>query len=248
MGGCSVCSVSRRFRASGAAPAPGMHGEKRRQCHGFPFSLYELLRYMLPGAAEETEKQMAAILPEDGKSGGTGPFCLMIFAFAALLFRQPHFADRSVELKDAYEKAVGPDAVAPAPFRENKAEAVRQVNSWAAANTGNRIRNLLNPQRMSDRTVLVLVNAMYLKAFWDSKFERRDTGPRTFVREDGTSCQVPMMKQQVFTEGRSWPRQGGMYYEKDGVRGGKPVFYGREGRARFYGRSASGGEEAEAIH
>lgn len=89
-----------------------------------------------------------------------------------------------MELKDAYKKAVGPDAVAQAPFRENMAEAVRQVNAWAATNTGNRIRNLLNPQRMSDRTVLVLVNAMYLRAFWDSKFEGRDTAPRTFVRED----------------------------------------------------------------
>lgn len=68
-----------------------------------------------------------------------------------------------MELKDAYKKAVGPDAVAQAPFRENMAEAVRQVNAWAATNTGNRIRNLLNPQRMSDRTVLVLVNAMYLR-------------------------------------------------------------------------------------
>lgn len=28
-----------------------------------PFSLYEVLRYMLPGAAGETEKQMAAVLP-----------------------------------------------------------------------------------------------------------------------------------------------------------------------------------------
>ena len=33
-----------------------------------PFSLYEVLRYMLPGAAGETEKQMAAVLPGDGKT------------------------------------------------------------------------------------------------------------------------------------------------------------------------------------
>lgn len=44
-----------------------------------PFSLYEVLRYMLPGAAGETEKQMAAVLPETEKSGGTGLFCLVIF-------------------------------------------------------------------------------------------------------------------------------------------------------------------------
>ena len=51
---------------------------------------------------------------------------------------QPHFADRSVELKDAYKKAAGRRAQAALP--ENMAEAVRQVNAWAATNTGNRIR------------------------------------------------------------------------------------------------------------
>lgn len=196
-----------------------------------PFSLYEVLRYMLPGAAGETEKQMAAVLPGDGKTRRDWTFLSGDFSRSLRCYSANRiFADRSVELKDAYKKAVGPDAVAQAPFRENMAEAVRQVNAWAATNTGNRIRNLLNPQRMSDRTVLVLVNAMYLRAFWDSKFEGRDTALRTFVREDGAACQVPMMKQQVFTEGRSWPRQGGMYYEKDGVRGAS--LFLREGRAR----------------
>lgn len=168
-----------------------------------PFSLYEVLRYMLPGAEGETEKQMAAVLPGDGKIRRDWTFLSGDFSRSLRCYSANRiFADRSVELKDAYKKAVGPDAVAQAPFRENMAEAVRQVNAWAATNTGNRIRNLLNPQRMSDRTVLVLVNAMYLRAFWDSKFEGRDTAPRTFVREDGAACQVPMMKQQVFTEGR----------------------------------------------
>lgn len=199
-----------------------------------PFSLYEVLRYMLPGAAGGTEKQMAAVLPGDGKTRRDWTFLSGDFSRSLRCYSANRiFADRSVELKDAYKKAVGPDAVAQAPFRENMAEAVQQVNAWAATNTGNRIRNLLNPQRMSDQTVLVLVNAMYLRAFWDSKFEGRDTALRTFVREDGAACQVPMMKQQVFTEGRSWPRQGGMYYEKDGVRGASLFFTGGKGAPVF---------------
>ncbi len=164
---------------------------------------------MLPGAAGETEKQMAAVLPGDGKIRRDWTFLSGDFSRSLRCYSANRiFADRSVELKDAYKKAVGP-------------------------NTGNRIRNLLNPQRMSDRTVLVLVNAMYLRAFWDSKFEGRDTALRTFVREDGAACQVPMMKQQVFTEGRSWPRQGGMYYEKDGVRGASLFFTGGKGAPVF---------------
>lgn len=34
-----------------------------------PFSLYEVLRYMLPGAAGETGKQMEAVLPGNGTTG-----------------------------------------------------------------------------------------------------------------------------------------------------------------------------------
>lgn len=199
-----------------------------------PFSLYEVLRYLLPGAAGETGNQIKAVLPGDGRIRKDWTFQSEDFSRSLRCYSANRiFADRAVEWKDAYKKAVGPDCVATVPFRENTAEAVRQVNAWAARNTGNRIRHLLNPQRMNDRTVLVMVNAMYLRAFWDSKFEGRDTGPRLFVREDGSSCKVPMMKQQVFTEGTSWPRQGGMYYEKDGVRGASLFFAGGKGAPVF---------------
>lgn len=185
-----------------------------------PFSLYETLRYLLPGAGGETKKQIQAVLPRDGAvrkdlaflSGEDSRF-LRCYSACRI------FVDGSVELKPDYVKAVGRECVAPAPFLSDKPEAVRQVNAWAAKNTENRIIGLLSPERVSDRTVVVLVNAMYMRAFWDSKFERKDTKIRPFFREDGSSSNVSMMKQQVFTEGREWPAAGGKYYEKDGVRG-----------------------------
>lgn len=199
-----------------------------------PFSLYEVLRYALPGAGGETERQIRAVLPGDGTIRKDWTFLSEDFSRLLRCYSANRiFVDRTVELKDAYKRAVGADAVAPAPFRENTAAAVRQVNAWAARNTENRIRHLLNPRQMSDRTVLVLVNSMYLRAFWDSKFEGKDTRLRTFFREDGTPCKVPMMKQQVFTEGVNWPRQGGMCYEKDGVRGASLFFAGGKGAPVF---------------
>lgn len=198
-----------------------------------PFSLYEVLRYMLPGAAGETGKQMEAVLPGNGATGKEWSFLSEDFSRSWRCYSANRiFADRAVKLKKDYEKAVGADRVVPASFRENMAEAVRQVNAWAAENTDNRIRNLLNPREMSDRTALVLVNAMYMRAFWDSRFEEKTTAG-AFFREDGTSCTVPVMKQQVFTEGNSWPRQGGMYYEKDGVRAASLFFSGGKGAPVF---------------
>lgn len=179
-----------------------------------PFSLDETLRYMLPGAAGETRKQMEAILPGDGAIRKEWSFLSEDLSRSLRCSSANRvFADRSVELEEDYQKAIGKDCVTLAPFRENMMDAVRQVNAWVAKNTENRIRNLLNPQGMSDRTLLVLVNAMYMRAFWDSRFEEKTTAG-VFFREDGTSCRVPMMKQQVFTEGNSWPRQGGRYDER----------------------------------
>lgn len=213
-----------------------------------PFSLYEVLRYMLPGAAGETGKQMEAVLPGNGATGKEWSFLSEDFSRSWRCYSASCiFADPSVKLKEDYVKAVGADRVVPAPFRESMAEAVRQVNAWAAENTGNRIRNLLNPQEISGRTVLVPVSAVYMKAFWDSRFEEKTTAG-TFFREDGSSCIMPMMKQQVFTEGNSWPRQGGMYDEKEGVRAASLFFAGGEGGSCVYGRSASEGEKAETIH
>lgn len=198
-----------------------------------PFSLYETLRYMLPGAAGETRKQMEAILPGDGAIRKEWSFLSEVLSRSLRCSSANRvFADRSVELEEDYQKAIGKDCVTLAPFRENMTDAVRQVNAWVAKNTENRIRNLLNPQEMSDRTVLVLVNAMYMRAFWDSRFEEKTTAG-VFFREDGTSCRVPMMKQQVFTEGNSWPRQGGRYDEKDGVRAASLFFSGGKGAPVF---------------
>lgn len=170
-----------------------------------PFSLYEVLRYLLPGAAGETENQMEAVLPGDGAIRKEWSFLSQDFSRSWRCYSASRiFADRSVKLKEDYEKAVGADRVVPAPFRENKAEAVRQVNAWAAKNTGGRIRNLLNQQEISGRTALVLVNAVYMRAFWESRFEGK-TEAQAFFREDGSSCIMPMMKQQVFTEGTHGP-------------------------------------------
>lgn len=91
-----------------------------------PFSLYEVLRYLLPGAAGETKNQMEAVLPGDGAIRKEWSFLSQDFSRSWRCYSASRiFADRSVKLKEDYERAVGADRVVPAPFRENKAEAVR---------------------------------------------------------------------------------------------------------------------------
>lgn len=126
------------------------------------------------------------------------------------------FVDSSVKLKPDYVDAVGRSAVAEAPFRSDRAAAVQLLNAWVERRTENRIKGLLRPDMLAENTSLVLVNSLYIRVFWKNKFKKEETRKRLFVREDGSSSKVPMMKQDVFTEG---VMEGGKYYEKDGVRG-----------------------------
>lgn len=66
------------------------------------------------------------------------------------------------------------------------------------------IDNLLSPDLLDGvLTRLVLVNAVYFKGLWKSRFQPENTKKRTFVAADGKSYQVPMLAQlSVFRCGK----------------------------------------------
>ena len=69
------------------------------------------------------------------------------------------------------------------------------------------IDNLLSPDLLNGAlTRLVLVNAVYFKGLWRSRFLPENTKKRTFVAADGKSFQVPMLAQlSVFRCGECAP-------------------------------------------
>lgn len=66
------------------------------------------------------------------------------------------------------------------------------------------IDNLLSPNLIDGAlTRLVLVNAVYFKGLWKSRFQPENTKKRTFVTADGKSYQVSMLAQlSVFRCGK----------------------------------------------
>lgn len=72
-----------------------------------------------------------------------------------------------------------------------------RINDWVAEKTEQRIRNLLPPDSVTDVTRLVLVNAVYFNAGWQSKFYPWRTASESFTRLDGSTTQVDMMNQDV---------------------------------------------------
>jgi serpin B len=69
----------------------------------------------------------------------------------------------------------------------------KQVNSWIESKTNGLIKNMLD--QLDKNTVMLLINAIYFKGKWTSKFDTDNTTPGSFIKPDGVTTQVSMMKQ-----------------------------------------------------
>ena len=107
------------------------------------------------------------------------------------------FAQRGLTLEDPFLDALAErfgaglrlvDYVAAAE------DARRLINAWVADQTEDRIEELLAQGTIDDLTRLVLVNAIYLKAAWQTPFGEEATAPAPFTRLDGSTVDVPMMQ------------------------------------------------------
>jgi serpin B len=80
-------------------------------------------------------------------------------------------------------------------FEEDTEGSRLKINDWVAAQTENRIQNLLAPGSVTQLTRLILTNAVYFKSAWDSQFTESLTGPEDFSCWDEHSEKVDMMRQ-----------------------------------------------------
>ncbi len=183
-----------------------------------PWSLYESLSLILPGAAGETEKQVRAVMPTGWGQKKEWHFlskenkAVTVSVFSGL------FADDSVTLTAEYRATVGDANILTVPLRSDRQKAVAIINSKTAKATDNRLKKLFSAADIGGESVLALGNAFYLQGIWTCRFERELTKPRGFTKEDGVVELVPMMENKdVFTESSQIALQGGNYYEKDGL-------------------------------
>ncbi len=81
-------------------------------------------------------------------------------------------------------------------FEQNPEEAREVINQWVEERTRELIPEILPRGSVGSLTRLVLVNALYLKAGWQSPFSKESTSEEDFTLPGGTTVQVPMMRQQ----------------------------------------------------
>ncbi len=72
----------------------------------------------------------------------------------------------------------------------------QEINSWVAQQTQQLIPELMPPGSITGQTLLVLANAIYLKAHWANPFLTSMTSPEQFFPASGPPAQVPFMSQE----------------------------------------------------
>jgi len=69
------------------------------------------------------------------------------------------------------------------------------INAWVEGKTNDRIKDLISQGLIGPETAMVLVNAIFFKASWDTPFAPEATQDADFHLLDGTTAPVPMMRQ-----------------------------------------------------
>lgn len=180
-------------------------GKKQGNLFFSPYSISTALGMVYGGARGNTEKQMAEVLHFTLAQKQFHP------AFARLEARLN--ADQKSEdidlnianalwiqkdysilknfldlLKTNYQ--AGPR---PVDFIRAPEDARKKINAWVEEATKAKIKDLIKAGVLGPMIRLVLVNAIYFKGNWSSRFEKRLTQAAPFRMESGKTVSVPMM-------------------------------------------------------
>lgn len=175
-----------------------------------PYSIYTALMMTYAGAAGQTAEQMKQALeitvPEGEAHAALNALNLTlknnsmfdgapVFSFnvANQLWGQRDFAfnEQFLNTLSAYYDA----NLKTVDFRDSE-NARALINLWVAAQTNDKIKDLIPEGVLNALTRLVLTNAVYFKAAWMNQFDPANTAPGTFTLSDGSQVDVPMMRAQ----------------------------------------------------
>ena len=164
-----------------------------------PLSAYLCLAMLMPGANEDTKAEFEKILGADWdyvsalaadiaaqleKTGGSTKLDL-----ANSIWTDDDKAVIEEEWLKTVKAYFGPDIYsADLP----SSEALKAINKWVNDKTNGMIPKLHDDNYDKD-TIMVLLNALYMKADWAHKFEGQDTYDREFTKADGSTVTVPFM-------------------------------------------------------
>lgn len=176
-----------------------------------PYSIQAALAMADAGAAGDTAKQINAVLHARDAAAldaGNGELGLRLAESvraprgtprgdaARLEIANGLWTQSGLALASPFSQTLADD-FASSPqlldFRDRPEPSRLAINQWVGEHTGRLINHLMPAGSITFDTVLVLANAIYLKAHWSSPFDRKRTSRRSFFTDSGSAPRVPFM-------------------------------------------------------
>ncbi len=165
-----------------------------------PLSVSMALNMTLNGAVGTTADEMRTALRESGYSTAD------INAYSRELREALLRADPKTTIGIANSIWYCQGAIVKAPFIEanrtyydaevqainfSAPSATTTINGWCARKTNNKIKEIV--KQVDPTTFMYLINAVYFKGAWTTRFEKKNTRSGDFRRADGSTQTVQMM-------------------------------------------------------
>jgi len=190
-----------------------------------PASVVLALSMAQAGAVGETASQMDSVLHGAAGSGGSNGINSLDQSLAGLsgTFKDANGKDLELTLRIANAPFAQSGMQLQKPFLDTLASrygaglrlvdfandptgACNLIDGWVSDQTEGRIPRLLDS--LDSLTRLVLVNAIYLKAPWQTPFDPNSTTNAPFTRSDGSQVSVPTMSLNLpegrYSSGSGW--------------------------------------------
>lgn len=145
----------------------------------------------IQGSLDEMARKTKEIAERSKKIGG--PSEPITLTTANRLFAQTGY-----DFRQAFRALVTKYYTAPfepLDFKKDPDAARQHINKWVSEQTRERIRDLIPPNALDATTRLILANAIYLKAPWQSEFYDKATESKPFHVRGAGPVNVPTMHQ-----------------------------------------------------
>lgn len=169
-----------------------------------PLSVYSALLLAYEGSACETKLQIRktlALSDDDLIDLETGENYLSlmqslnhsndnnILTFANAIF----YDDNRINISDSYVDKLKQNYVVSSEVLDfNSEAALNSINDWAAENTNDKIKKVLD--EIASNEIAFLLNAIYFKGEWLNGFHKDSTSDQPFTLTDNSEISVPTMK------------------------------------------------------
>jgi serpin B len=180
---------------------------KNENCFFSPYSVFGALSMTMYGAKDNTRQEIEKVLEiketenvySDFKNLTANISLNREFQF---LSSNSIWLQNKLKIEKEYSKKIEENYQAKSKSvdftnENNREKARKEINTWVEKQTNSNILEFIKPGILSESTSMVLINAVYFSALWDTEFLLQNTKDEKFLSAKGDSVNCKMMNTEI---------------------------------------------------